>query len=120
MKFNPSTEDEIEARRVWPKGVYEFEVIDAEEKLSASKGNPMIELKLEITASDGSRRTIRDYLLAQRAEKLLHAATACGVRDKYYAGVLSDEDFLGKRGKLELGIQRSKEYPPKNVVRDYL
>jgi hypothetical protein len=119
MKFKPATEEDIAAKRVWPKGVYDFHIADAEEKLSASKGNPMIELTLEI-ARDGETRVMKDYLLAQRPEKLWHAAIACGVQDKYDAGFLSEDDFLGKHGRLELGIQKSKDYPAKNVVRDYV
>jgi hypothetical protein len=42
------------------------------------------------------------------------------VKDKYLAGVLSEDDFVGKRGRLEIGVQRSKDYPTKNVVTDYL
>jgi hypothetical protein len=105
---------------VWPKGEYDFQIVDAEEKLSASKGNPMIELRIEITRRDGSTRRVRDYLLAQRPGKLLHAAMACSVLDKYQDGLLSEDDFLGKRGSLKLGIERSKDYPPKNVVLDYV
>lgn len=120
MKFQPSSEEAIAANKVWPKGVYDFHIVDAEEKLSESKGNPMIELKIEIARRDGATRVIRDYLVAQRAEKLLHAAAACGVSGKYLAGSLSDDDFVGKRGSLKLGIEKSKNYPAKNVVLDYV
>ena len=120
MKFRPSTEDEITTNRLWPKGVYDFYIVDAEEKLSQRRGNPMIEVRIEIADRQGQKRTIRDYLLPQRPEKLLHAAMACGVEEKYYDGVLSEDDFVGKRGRLKLGIQRStKEYPSRNVVLDY-
>jgi hypothetical protein len=120
MQFRPSTETEIATNKVWPRGVYDFQVVEAEEKLSANKGNPMIELRIEVTRSDGATRFIRDYLLAQRPEKLLHAAAACGVSDKYQNGLLGPDDFVGKRGSLKLGIEKSKNYPDKNVVVDYL
>jgi hypothetical protein len=120
MKFNPSSEDEIAARAIWSQGIYAFEILDAEEKLSASKGNPMLELKIEITRRDGSTRIVRDYLLPQRPEKLLHAATTCGLLEKYESGEMESDDFVGKRGKLKLGIKRSKDWPTKNVVLDYV
>jgi hypothetical protein len=120
MKFNPSTEEDLAARAIWTSGIYPFRILDAEEKLSSGKGNPMLELKIEITKRDGSTRIVRDYLLAQRPEKLLHAARVCGVSDKYLAGELEADDFVGKTGKLKLGIQRSKEWPTKNVVQDYI
>jgi hypothetical protein len=119
MRFNPSTEDEIEARAVWARGVYPFRIVDAEEGVSAA-GNEMIEVKIEITKRDGQRRIIRDYLLAKRPAKLLHAATVCGLIEKYEAGEVDAEDFIGKSGNLKLGIQTSKQWPTKNVVSDYV
>ena len=97
MKFKPSTEDEIAANKLWPKGVYAFAIVDAEEKVSARRGNPMIELTVEITRRDGSKRVLKDYLLPQRPEKLLHASIACEVKEKYLAGILSEDDFIDKR-----------------------
>jgi hypothetical protein len=120
MNFKPATEEEIKANKVWPNGVYPFLIVEAEEKLSARKGNPMIELRIVISKSDGSKRTIRDYLLPQREEKLMHAARACAVFEKYQSGSLEAGDFVGKSGSLKLGIERSKIYPPKNVVLDYV
>jgi hypothetical protein len=120
MKFQPSTEEQIEANSNWDKGVYPFTILDAEEKKSR-KGNPMIELKIEITRRDGAKRIVRDYLLAQRPAKLLHAATVCDLWEKYRAGVLGGDDFVGKTGKLKLGIQRETgEWPRRNVVVDYV
>jgi hypothetical protein len=54
--------------------------------------------------------------------KLRHAAAACGLLGEYETGELSGRDFLGKRGKLKLAIEkdRTHKYPDKNVVADYL
>jgi hypothetical protein len=98
MRFQPPSEAEIEARKLWPKGVYPFEIFDAEEKLSASKGNPMIELKVKLGRRDGATRIVKDYLMVQRPEKLMNAAKACGVIEKYHAGLLAADDFVGKCG----------------------
>jgi hypothetical protein len=59
MNFKPATEEDIRANKVWPAGIYPFSIIDAEEKVSARKGNPMIELKIEVSKRDGSKRTVR-------------------------------------------------------------
>jgi hypothetical protein len=120
MEFKPASEDEIAANGVWPSGHYPFVIVDAEEKLSASKGNPMLELRIEISRRDGKKRVVRDYLLPQRQEKLLHAAKACGVLEAYKAGQMIPDDLIGKSGSLRLGIQRSRGFPPKNVVDDYV
>ena len=120
MEFKPRTEQEIQDSKLWKKGDYDFEIVDAEEKQSKA-GKTMIELRLRIT--DGKNaRTISDYLLDETAGKLRHAASACGLLAKYDSGALADSDFKGKRGKLLLGVEkdRKKVYPDKNVVLDYV
>jgi hypothetical protein len=119
MRFEPTNEPEIAAKRIWPKGEYDFLILEATEKTSAA-GNPMIELKVKITKHDGATRVVWDYILAKRPAKLLHCCTACGILDKYEAGVLADDDFVARTGKLKLGIQTSKYWPTKNVIRDYV
>ena len=120
MNFTPRTEQEIADSKLWKKGEYDFEVIGAAEKTSKA-GHPMIELKLRLSGN-GTGRTITDYLLAETPEKLLHAATACGLLDRYNTGNLSANEFESKRGKLKLGIEKDKKkvYPDKNVVLDYV
>jgi hypothetical protein len=122
MQFRPRTEKELAESRLMAKGVYDFEIVDALERTSKSSGKPMIELKVKVTRPDGTARFITDYLLEQRAEKLRHAAAACGVLDRYEEGSLSNSDFHQKRGKLKLGVEKDKTrtYPDKNVVIDYL
>ena len=121
MQFDPHTEKEIAEAKLWPKGVYTFEITEACEKVSQSSGNPMIQLKIKLSDGNGKVRTISDYLTAGQAGKLRHAAAATGLLDRYETGSLTDRDFLGKRGKLKLGIEKGKDgYPDKNTVIDYL
>ena len=122
MEFKPRTERELAEMKLWKKGVYDFEIIDACEKASKTSGNQMIELKVKIVGADGAARVITDYLLEKRGEKLRHAAEACGLLDKYQSGSLSNSDFQHKRGKLKLGIEKDKTHtwPDKNIVLDYL
>jgi hypothetical protein len=64
---------------------------------------------------------IPDYLVEKRAEKLKHAAAACGLLDKYETGSLPASDFRGKRGRLKLAVEKGKNgYADRNVVADYL
>jgi hypothetical protein len=44
MKFNPTTQDEIDTNALWPKGVYAFNIVSAEQKISWG-GNEMFELR---------------------------------------------------------------------------
>jgi hypothetical protein len=119
MQFEPKTEKEIAESRLLPKGEYDFEIIDAKETTSAA-GNNMIELKLRVSNGNGLARTLTDYLLARRAAKLLNCCAACGLLDKYESGVVSDDDFPGKRGRLKLAVEKKKGWPDRNVIADYV
>jgi hypothetical protein len=121
MNFQPKSEREIAESRLWKKGEYSFEVVDASEKSSKAAGNEMIELKVKVIAADGTARVITDYLLAKRMEKLRHAAAACSALNRYEAGELVASDFAGKRGKLKLGVEKGKNgYPDRNIIADYV
>lgn len=119
MNFAPKTEKEIAEANLLEPGVYDYEVVYAQDKVSKS-GNDMIELKLRIF-SDRGERLIHDYLLEAIAYKLRHFCESAGILSQYEAGSLIAEDCLGKAGKLKLGIQRDKTgaYPDKNTVQDY-
>jgi hypothetical protein len=119
MTFEPKSEKEIADGRLLPKGEYDFEIIDATEKKSAAN-NDMIELKVRVSDGTGHSRTLTDYLIPKRPEKLRNCCAACGFLDKYESGSLSDDDFPGKRGKLKLGIEKKRGYPDRNVVAAYL
>jgi len=120
MNFQPKTEQEIQDAKLWKKGDYDFAVEDGADKTS-SKGRPMIELKLRLSDGKGNSRPITDYLLAETPEKLRHAASACGLLDRYETGSLAGAEFKGKRGRLKLIVEKAKgEYGPKNAVQDYI
>jgi len=119
MNFKPYTEQEIADRKLWPKDDYAFEITEAEEKISQKGGNPMIELKVKISRPDGQAKTITDYLLEQTPEKFRHCCEACGILSKYESGMVSHDDFVAKRGRLRLGIEKAKkgsEYHDRNVM----
>jgi len=125
MNFTPKTEQQILDSKVWPKGDYAFEIIEAAEKVSQAGGNPMIELKVKVSRADGVSKTITDYLLEKTPEKLRHCCAACGpeLLRKYDTGIVADDDFVGHRGRLRLGIEKAKknsEYPDRNVILAYI
>jgi hypothetical protein len=123
MNFKPCSDKEIADSKLWAKADYPFEILNAEEKTSQEKGNPMFELTVKITGPDGAARTLTDYVLPRRAEKFKHCCAACGLLEKYETGILSDDDFVGRRGRLRLGVEKQKknsEYGPRNVILDYL
>ena len=121
MNFEPKTEKQLAENRPLHVGVFQFEILEAWEKTSDA-GNPMFELKVQITNGNGISRTLADYLLPKgvRAEKLLRCCIACGMREKYDSGALSHDDFVGRRGRLRLGLEKKKGFPDRNVIEDYL
>lgn len=127
MKFTPKSEAEIQgaaderlASYLWPKGNYDFEVLDCSDETSKA-GNDMIKLMLKVYNADGKTQNVFDYLLESMEHKLRHAAYAVGLGERYEAGDLEAADFEGKSGKLTLDIQPAKDgYAAKNVVKDYV
>lgn len=124
MNFTPITAEEAEKAKktgsLWEAGDYGFDVQDALEKTSKA-GNDMIELVLNVYNEHGDVKQVRDYLLESIAWKIRSAAQACGLSTEYDSGHLTAMDFVGKSGKLQLKIQKSKDpqYGDKNVVADY-
>ncbi len=117
MDFVPLKDKDRSAKQL-PTGIYYFEVIEATEKVSRN-GNRMIELALRITDGNGLKRTLTDYLFSTiRPKKLCAAAMACGLVEAYDTGRLSAEDFLGKSGRVKVGIEAAKDpYPSETSSR---
>lgn len=120
MQFKPKTEKEIAEEGMVPPGEYDFEVVEAVEKLSKNN-NEMIELKLWVFDQNGKRRTTMDWLLESMAHKLRHATEACGLLSDYETGSLTADDFVGKTGRLKIEMQAAKgNFAARSSVVDYL
>ena len=118
MKFKPKSESEMQSDSLLDTGLYDFEVMTAEDKVSKN-GNEMIALKLRVF-SDRGERHIYDYLLESTAWKLKHFCEIAGF--DYENGTLIAIDCAGVCGKVKIGISKDKtgQYGPKNQVNDYL
>lgn len=121
MKFQPKSEREIAEANLLKPGTYDFEVAEAEERVSKA-GNDMIVLKLFVFGEDGGRRVVTDWLMESVPHKLRHAADAMGLLQNYDSGELVAEDFWGKTGKVKIGIRKDAtgQYPDQNRVLDYV
>lgn len=120
MRFTPQTEKELFQSLVLPKGIYNYEVVSAEDALSKS-GNEMIKLGLKVWDNQGKVHIIYDYLLEAMPFKLRHFAEYAGIIDKYNLGNFEAADCLHRGGQLELVVQEAKEnFPMKNSVKDYV
>lgn len=127
MKFQPKTEQELQAEMVMPAGEYDFEVAEATDTVSKRSGNDMLALKLKVYAPGGGFRLVTDYLLEKLAWKLRHFCEATGLIAKYENGTLMARDCEGRSGRaiLQVDAERksddgTKTYPPKNSVKDYV
>lgn len=130
MRITPKTEEQIEKESkfaVWPAGKYNFEVATAVEGKSKN-GADMITLTLNVFNDAGESIIVKDYLLEAMAFKLRHACDACGIIEHYENGNFVSFDFEGKRGELELKIEKGQPkqdgsgdlYADKNSVKDYV
>ena len=121
MKFVPKTDDELASENLLPDGTYNFEVMEAEEKLSKG-GNEMIRLKLKVYDGSGGFKYVDDYLLEAILYKVKHCMDACGLSAEYARGELDAKDMIGRSGQVKIISQQDKEknYPPRNAVKDYV
>lgn len=123
MRFQPKTEKEVAEAGLWKAGLYDFEIAEAAEKISA-KGNDMIELKIRVYDADGNWRGVFDWLVDTEggAFKTRHFADCTGMLAEYEKGELRAEDLVSKTGRCKLVIKKDKsgEYPDKNAIADYI
>lgn len=117
----PLTKEQLAQGDLIPPGIYEFEVLDAQEKVSKS-GKDMIELQLKVWMPDGRVRTIFDYLLEALEFKMGHFAETVGLLPKYQEGYLNADDCIGKSGKAKIYTQKDKtgQYGDKSAIADYI
>jgi hypothetical protein len=117
MKITPKSQEEIDLEGLLAKGVYDFEVLKAEDKLS-KKGNEMIHVKLKVFSGDGYQ-FVDDYLMEAMSYKLRHFCEEAKLIDKYESGELVANDCIGRCGKVKLDIEPGGDFPAKNIVKDY-
>lgn len=122
MRVTPISEKEAEEAGLRKRGLYDFEVLESKERVSA-KGNDMIELNVKLYDTEGHSFWLYDYLVSNDAFafKVRHFAAATGLLSKYEKGELNAEDCVGKTGRCQLGVQKAKNgFPAKNQIDDYV
>lgn len=121
MNFTPKSDADLSTGNLLPKGEYDFEVINAVDKVSKAN-NEMIELKLLIYIDGTPARQVFDYLMESVAYKLKHFCYAVGLAKKYDDGTITAIDCNGVSGRCKIIIKEDKTgaYPPKNSIADYV
>lgn len=128
-KTDEQIEKEMKEKGLIPKNtICDFEVLDevtfgtktiVTEDATSKAGNDMIVLVLRVFYGEDERgKVLIDYITGAMEFKLRHAMASCGVTNN----PVSAKDFIGKCGKVKIGIQKSKDeqYSDKNVVLDYI
>lgn len=121
MNFEPQTEKAIDDELELADGVYDFEVISAEDTTSKA-GNEMIAVVLRVFAADGSTRQVRDWLLPAPAlskKKLVRFCRSVGIEDKYENGTLTGEDCQGMAGRVAIKRKDNGQYGMQPTVETY-
>lgn len=116
MRFTPKNEDELNP--LIPAGVYDAEVVKAEEKES-KKGNPMIAITLRVFMPNGDTVLLNDWLMEAMLEKLLQFCNAAGLRAIYDQGELRDDDCVGKSVRVNVKIKTDEVHGEQNQVKGY-
>ena len=122
MRFTPKSDSELAAELLLPPGIYPVRVSFSEDTTSKKSGEEMIAVKLTVYATDGSERTVRDWLLPSQGYKLKSACKAFGLSALYDSGAVSAHDLLGAEGFAKIKIEEDKtgKYDPANRVQSYL
>ena len=125
MEIKPKSRDEIAREKLLKPGIYDFEVMWAEETTSRA-GNAMIKLKVRVF-HDGGEAHLYDYLVSTQIEKLCAFCDAVGLSKEYDAGDVKSDDMEGRSGLAKIGIEDEKpkedgegNWPAKNKIKDYL
>jgi hypothetical protein len=126
MEIKPKSREEIAREKLLKPGIYDGEVMRAEETTSKSSGNPMIKLKVRIF-HDGGEAHLYDYITSTQVEKLCAFCDAVGLSKEYDAGDVKSDDMEGRPFRAKIGIEDEKpkddgegNWPAKNKVKDYL
>ncbi|MCH2136513.1 MAG: DUF669 domain-containing protein [Phycisphaerales bacterium] len=122
MEFNPDDAGDRGSFTLLPEGLYDIEVVDAEERTS-QKGNQMIALTIEAKHPDGYPSRVWDYLVSTPAAvfKIKQFCDAAGLDKEFTAGTLKESHCRGRRLKAKIFIESGREgYQDRNAIREYV
>lgn len=90
MRFTPKTDAEIASMNIIADGIYDFEILSADDDTSQN-GNDMIHLKTKVFKADGGFIFVDDYLVntEKMQWKIKHFCESVGLEAEYQAGDLT-------------------------------
>ena len=124
MNFKPLSEEELQISSLMPEGVYDYQVIKAEDKISKA-GNEYTSIQLLVWDNQGKTHTI--FTNMALVFLLKHFCDVNNMQEQYQSGNISPNEFIDKAGgKVIIGIEAEKPnpnggmYKAKNIVKDYI
>lgn len=124
MKISaPKSEKELAEANLYQPGIYDYEVLNAEDRVSKTSQKEMVWIKLKVFNNEGNFIFVDDYMVDGTMEhKIRHLCDASGMLKNYEAGEIDPSLFIGKSGRVKIGIAKDKtgQYPDKNSVVDYV
>lgn len=120
MKYKPKSEEQIAKERLIPDGIYDFEILEANDGCSKS-GKDMITLKMRVYLPSGNSISLTDWLVAteEMSWKIRKFAESIGMLAEYETGELIADDMPGRSGKVQITSKDDPEYGPQNRVKGY-
>ena len=132
-----SEQEAIEERfNLLKEGEYDAVITVSHDKTSASSGNPMMDMTLQVFDAQGKARDVRDFLVFTKSMmwKVIRFADSAGLMTQYEQGKLCSEAAIGQRVRVKITIEEGSEipadklkgkpagskYPDKNKVEDYV
>jgi len=121
MKVTPIDETEYKSRNLWPSGIYPCTIIECEEGVSKND-NSFFKCKVQLFNNEGHTKNIFYYMLAdgKAAWQLRAGAEAFNLLEKYRAGEIDADDFVGLSAYARVGQEEGDgQYEPKNVIKEF-
>lgn len=124
MIFTPKTEEELQKDGLLPDGIYSYQVIKSEDKVSHA-GNQYTSITLKVWDSEGDEHLVFTNMALTKLLK--HFCDVNGMQMEYQSGNIPAENFMGKSGgEVHISIEGEKPnpnggvYKSKNIVKDYI
>ena len=138
FSYTPVTEQEAtEARfNLLKEGIYDAVIASSEDKVSASSGNPMMDMTLQVFDENGKPSDVRDFMVFTKSMmwKVINFAKSANLLKEYEEGKLCSDIVRNHRVKVKVNIESGSlipadklngkpagsKYPDKNKIEDYL
>jgi hypothetical protein len=108
-----SEQEAIEERfNLLKEGEYDAVITVSHDKQS-SKGNPMMDMTLQVFDAQGKASDVRDFLVFTKPMmwKVIHFADSAGLLTQYEQGKLCSEVAVGHRVRVKINVEQGSEIP---------